>query len=61
MEHHENKKVKGKGKGKDEKSEGKKKKKDKFREYHGLRVGVRGVRVRVAELIPSPNPYPKTG
>ena len=32
-----------------------------FETRDGLRVGVRGVRVRVAELIPSPNPYPQDG
>ena len=32
-----------------------------FETRDGLRVGVRGVRVRVAKLIPSPNPYPQDG
>ena len=32
-----------------------------FETRDGLRVGVRGVWVRVAKLIPSPNPYPQDG
>lgn len=32
-----------------------------FETRDGLRVGVRGVWVGVAKLIPSPNPYPQDG